>query len=116
MKLHQAIAARRLGTVRILAISPDPPDKMKSLAERVAAKTGAPLDGVILLSDADHRVIDAYGLLNEAAAARQRYLPHPATYVIDAKGIVRWRFVEKDYKVRPANDAVIEALQRASSP
>jgi peroxiredoxin len=110
VKLHEAIQSKKLGKVKILAISPDPIDKVKGLAERVAAKTGGPLEGVALLSDADHRTIDSYGLLNEAAAARQRFLPHPTTLVIDAMGVVRWRFVEKDYKLRPTNEAIVEAL------
>jgi peroxiredoxin len=108
VKLHSA--APDLAKVKILAISPDPVDKVKDLATRVSAKTGKPLEGVILLSDADHRVIDSYGLLNETAAARGRILPHPATLILDAKGTVRWRFVEKDYKVRPTNEAILEAL------
>ena len=111
MKLHEAIGAGQLGKVRILAISPDPIDKVKDLAARVSAKTGAPLTGVTLLSDADHRTIDAYGLLNEAAAARGRFLPHPATFVLDAKGVVRWRFIEKDYKIRPSNAMILEAIR-----
>jgi peroxiredoxin len=111
VKLHAD--TKHLGPVKILAISPDPVDKVKALAEKVAAKTGAPLQGVELLSDANHRIIDAYGLLNEAAASRGRFLPHPATFVLDAKGVVRWRFIEKDYKVRPTNEMVIEALRQA---
>lgn len=113
MKLQAAIAEKKLGNVRILAISPDALDKVKDLAAKVAAKSGKPLEGVDLLSDADHQVIDAYGLLNDTAAARGRILPHPATLVIDAKGVIRWRFVEKDYKVRPTNEMVLEELEKA---
>jgi peroxiredoxin len=60
-----------------------------------------------LLSDQDHKVIDRYGLLNDKA---QRPLPHPATFVIDRAGKVRWRFVEVDYKVRPSNEDVLREL------
>jgi len=62
-----------------------------------------------VLSDADHKVIDRYGLLNEQA---RRPMPHPATYVIDRKGKVRWRFVEVDYKVRPSNDDVLAQVKK----
>jgi peroxiredoxin len=62
-----------------------------------------------LLSDTDHRVIDRYGLLNEQA---KRTVPHPATLVIDRKGMVRWRFIETDYKVRPSNDDVLKELMK----
>ena len=59
-----------------------------------------------LLEDTNHRVIDRYGLLNP----KSKGWPHPATYVIDKEGIVRWKFVEVDYKVRPTNDMILQAL------
>ncbi len=62
-----------------------------------------------MLSDADHRVIDRYGLLNEGS---KRPMPHPATYVIDRAGKVRWRFVEVDYKIRPSNEDVLRELAK----
>jgi peroxiredoxin len=60
-----------------------------------------------LLQDQNHRVIDRYGLLNPEGKG----WPHPATYVIDGEGIVRWKFVEVDYKVRPTNAMVLNALR-----
>ena len=60
-----------------------------------------------LLEDANHRVIDRYGLLNP----KSKGWPHPATYVIDKQGIVRWKFVEVDYKVRATNDMILQALK-----
>jgi peroxiredoxin len=62
-----------------------------------------------MLSDPDHRVIDRYGLLNEGS---KRGIPHPATYVIDRQGKVRWRFVEVDYKLRPTNEDVLRELAK----
>ncbi len=59
------------------------------------------------LSDPDHRVIDRYGLLNEKSKSA---IPHPATYVIDRKGVVRWKFIEVDYKVRPSNEDVLQEV------
>lgn len=76
------------------------------MADRIA-KENPGLPEFPLLSDPGHKVIDRYGLLNPSG----RGLPHPATYVIDKKGILRWRFVEVDYKVRPTNEQIIEALK-----
>ena len=59
------------------------------------------------LEDTNHRVIDRYGLLNP----KGKGWPHPATYVIDKEGIVRWKFVEVDYKVRATNDMIFQALK-----
>jgi len=38
-------------------------------------------------------------------------LPHPATYVIDKSGIVRWKFVEVDCRVRPTNEQILAVLK-----
>jgi peroxiredoxin len=39
-------------------------------------------------------------------------LPHPATYVIDREGKVRYRFVEVDYKIRPSNEDVLKEVAK----
>ncbi len=65
-----------------------------------------------MLSDPDHKVIDLYGLLNDKA---KRPIPHPATYVIDRQGIVRWRFVEVDYTKRPSNDDVMKEIGKVET-
>lgn len=90
--------------VEILAISVDPHDKAQNMRNKLADKTGQDFP---LLSDADHRVIDRYGLLNEKS---KRAVPHPATYVIDRKGKVRWKFIEVDYTKRPSNEDVLKEV------
>jgi peroxiredoxin len=57
-------------------------------------------------------VIDRYGILNPDGS--RRGIPHPATYVIDKQGTVRWRDVQTDYKVRPTNKAILTAVRAAS--
>lgn len=86
----------------------DSKEDLEKMVDRIAKEDGRLAD-FPFLSDTGHRVINRYGLLNPAAAARG--LPHPATYVIDKKGVVRWKFVEVDYKVRPSNEQVLEALR-----
>jgi peroxiredoxin len=77
------------------------------MADKIARDdAGAP--GFVFLSDPGHRVIDRYGLLNPDG----RGWPHPATFVIDRQGVVRWRFVEVDYRVRASNEQILEALAR----
>ena len=46
------------------------------------------------------------------ARAQGRFLPHPTTYVIDKNGVVRWKFTEKDYKVRPTNEMILRELEK----
>ncbi len=71
-------------------------------------------DGIIpdyaLLSDPDHRVIDRYGLFNPNESKR-RPVPHPTTIVIDMQGVVRWKFVEVNYKIRPELEDILAALE-----
>lgn len=67
---------------------------------------------VTLLSDAKHKVIDLYGLRNEAAAARDEFLPYPTTYVIDGTGKVRWRFTEKNQAVRASNEMILAEVKK----
>jgi len=97
-------------TTILLGVAPDTRPDLDKMAQKVLAKAPGELQ-ITLLSDADHAVIARYGLLNEQAAARGRHLPHPTTYVIDRQGLVRWKFTEVDYKIRPTNQMVLEALR-----
>ena len=63
------------------------------------------------VSDPGHAVIDRYGLLNPNGKG----LPHPTTYVIDKKGIVRWKFTEVNYKIRPTTQMILDALNAVRS-
>ena len=90
----------------MLAISIDARDKTQMMIDRIV-QTGGERPDYTFLSDPDHRVIDRYGLLNPGG----RGWPHPATYVIDRSGIVRWKFIEIDYKIRPTNEMILTALE-----
>ena len=90
--------------VEILAVSVDPHDKAQNMRNKLADKTGQDFP---LLSDPDHRLIDRYGLLNDKS---KRAIPHPATYVIDREGKVRWKFIEVDYSKRPSNEDVLKEV------
>jgi peroxiredoxin len=107
--LHKLLPDDRKRDTVIVAIAPDPLDKLADVIPKVKAKSGVDFS-LTLLADSDHAVIDRYGLLNQEAAARGRFLPHPTTYVIDKQGTVRWKFTEKDYKVRPTNEMILREL------
>lgn len=111
VELHELLPATRKKDTVIVGVSPDPVDKIRDVIPKVTSRSGREFE-VILLSDADHAVIDRYGILNETAAARGRFLPHPTTYVIDKTGVVRWKFTEKDYKTRPTNRMILEQLDK----
>ena len=80
------------------------------MIDRVARETDGRVLDFTLLSDPDHAVIGRYGLLNQADP-RQRPIPHPTVFVIDRQGVVRWKFIEVNYKIRPTNDDIRSALR-----
>jgi peroxiredoxin len=90
----------------ILAVSIDPPADLQRAIDRVARDGPAPT--FTFLSDPGHRVIGRYGLLNPDNA---RGIPHPTTLVIDQQGVVRWKFIEMNYRIRPTNEMVLAALE-----
>jgi peroxiredoxin len=81
------------------------------MVERISKDDGIEPD-FPFLSDPGHRVIDRYGLLNPND---RRGIPHPTTFVIDKDGIVRWKFIEVNYKIRPTNAQVMAALEAVRS-
>ncbi len=78
------------------------------MIDRVMEEYDASVD-FTLLSDPDNAVIDRYGVFNPDDSER-RAIPHPTTFVIDKQGVVRWKFIEIDYRVRPTNEDILGAL------
>ena len=96
--------------MRLLAISVDPPDVSKEFATKLAADGNGEINFSIL-SDPDHRTIDAFGLHDPAYDAEKfAGIPHPAVYVIDKNGIIAWAKVESNYRERPTNEEIRAAL------
>ena len=78
------------------------------MLDRVAQEDGIVPD-FTMLTDVDQRVINRYGLFNPDEP-RSRPVPHPTTFVIDKEGVVRWKFVEVNYRIRPENQDILAAL------
>ena len=97
--------------VRFYAISVDSPAESRQFAEQIAADGRGALNFPIL-SDPNHRVIDAYGV-RDSAYDGQKFegIPHATVYLIDKNGRVAWTKVATDYKERPNNEEVETALK-----
>jgi peroxiredoxin len=93
--------------VQLLAVSIDSHEDSKKFVQKLKERFAGDLD-FPLLEDKNHKVIDRYGILNPDGKG----WPHPATYVIDQRGIVRWKFIETDYKKRPTNEQILAALRK----
>lgn len=89
-------------------MSVDDHEKQQMMIDRISMEDGI-LPDYPLLSDPDHRVIDRYGLYNPDES-RRRPVPHPTTLVIDRRGVIRWKFVELNYRIRPELDDIVAAV------
>ena len=91
--------------VQILAVSVDTHEDSRKFGEMLRKRFDGEFD-FPLLEDKNHQVISRYGIFNPDG----RGWPHPATYVIDTKGIVRWKFIEVDYNKRASNEPIRREL------
>lgn len=99
---------QRKRDAELLAVSVDAREMLRKMVDQIS-KDGVRAD-YVFLSDPGHKVIDRYGIFNPAG----RGWPHPTTLVIDKTGVVRWKFIEVNYKIRPTNEMIIEALDRVN--
>src|SRR5215510_8198459 len=81
----------------LVAISVDKPEFAWSMSQTTGAKFQ-------LLSDSDHKVIEAYGVFN---ANEHNGIAFPSTFILDKSGIVRFMYVGKTPTDRPSDEAII---------
>lgn len=94
--------------VELIAVAIDTREQLQMMADKISAEGMAPT--FTFLSDPGHKVIDRYGLLNPSGKG----WPHPTVYVLDRKGSVSWKFTEVNYKIRPTNAMILEAVGKLS--
>jgi len=106
--LHLAsLRKTTLSGVRVLAVSPDPPDLSRDLAARLGK------DGPTLLADPALEVAAAYGARNRRGSAIIR----PTWILIDREGRETWRFTESHTRASPPDAelaAAVAALARVT--
>jgi len=109
VELQSLLSAEQKKNTEIITVAPDSLDVIGKMIPKVESGSNGKIE-ITLVSDAEHKVIDRYGLLNEKAAERGRIMPHPTTYVIDNTQKVRWKFTEVNYKIRPTNAMILTEL------
>jgi peroxiredoxin len=67
-------------------------------------------DHILFLSDEDSALIRSLGILNAAPEPIEEGVPHPATYILDREGIVRFVDVRKDFHIWLAPELIREEL------
>ena len=93
MQLQRSYPELQKKGIGLAAISYDPPATLKAFAD--ARGITFPL-----LSDVGSTTIKAFGLLNEQASGRTAGIPHPGTFMLDARGVVTARSFEASYQER----------------
>lgn len=109
--------------VQLLAISADQPTKLRERPEQKklsytllsdSTMTGAKAFGIAFQvpDNIVHRYKTAFNLDLETESGQFHHLlPHPAVYVVDKSGVIRFAHVNQDYKVRLEADKVLEAAK-----
>lgn len=124
--LQQALPEIRSSGARLVALTPELPDKSLSTTEKNHLEFA-------VLSDLDHKVARQYGIAFELTpevrdlykqhfnladfngeAAGDATLPLAATYIIDRDGVIRWAFLDADYRKRAEPAAIVDFLQSES--
>lgn len=110
---------------KLVALTPELPENARDTAEKNNLS-------FLVLHDKESRVAHEYGILftlPEAIAPIYRdrlqlpkvngydklELPMAATYVIDRQGVIRWAFLDADYKKRAEPAEVVEAINQLHS-
>lgn len=88
----------------MVGISYDPVDVLAGFAEK--RKIGFPL-----LSDPDHKVIEAYGLTNKEAKGKVEGVPYPGTMILDKDGVIRAKLFFDGYRDRHGPTEMIKAAK-----
>ena len=79
----------------LVAVSYDPPETLKKFAD----SRGITFP---MIADSGSAIIKQYGLLNDTMDPKTRFygVPHPGTFMLDAKGVVTSRYFEDAYQER----------------
>jgi len=112
---------------QILAISPDQPAKLAETPDREKLS-------YTLLSDSSMAAAKAFGItfkvpgelvakyksdyqidLEAASGETHHLLPHPAVFLVDQKGVIRFAHVNEDYKTRLEATEILKAVRELKS-
>ena len=64
-----------------------------------------------LLSDPGSKTIEAYHIRNAAAKGKAEGVPHPGTFILDSKGVIRAKLFLDGYRDRHTSEALIQAAK-----
>ena len=104
LQLQKSEFTRR--NTEVVAIAVDSVAENAEVAENLALNYR-------VLSDPQLQAIDAYGLRHDDPG-QEKPIAHPASFLIDRDGIIRWRDVTSNYRLRPRPEIILAAIDRLS--
>ena len=89
----------------LIAISYDTPETLKKFSDTRGITFP-------MISDDGSAIIKRYGLLNDTMDPKSRFhgVPHPGTFIVDRKGVVKSRFFEDAYQERYTAATILGTL------
>jgi len=90
--------------VSVVAISYDAVDVLAKFAKN--QKIIYPL-----LSDPNHKAIEAYGLLNKEVSGKFEGIPYPGTMIVDKEGLIRVKLFFEGYAKRHTAEDIVKAVK-----
>ena len=90
--------------MRPVAISVDKPEESRDLMRKAGYSFP-------FLSDPNAEVIRRYDILHKGAGERGQDVARPAEFLVDRNGIVRWRNLTEDLRVRARPEAMLAAAK-----
>lgn len=110
MELQGRYAELRGLGLGVASITYDPAPVIKKFADE--RKIAFPL-----LSDADHTIVERYGILNRQYTPGERNygIPHPGTFILDREGRVVARYFEEEFQYRNTAASIALKLGRPAS-
>lgn len=96
--------------LQVVAISYDSTATLKKFADK---------EGITfpLLSDPESSIINAYAIRNVEADknAKLNGVPHPGTFIIDGKGVIRMKLGHEGYKKRHSVKELLTAAEKIAA-
>lgn len=92
--------------MRPVAISVDSPQESATLCKK--ARYTYPF-----LSDPKAEVIRRYDLLHAGAGENGEDIARPAEFLLDGNGVVRWRNLTEDFRIRATGEDVLKAARQS---
>lgn len=87
-----------------MAISVDSPDVNRDWCRKIGYTYP-------FLSDPDAKVIGSYGILHKGEGQNGHDIARPAEFLVDREGVVRWRNLTEDLKVRARAEQMLAAAR-----